>query len=179
MAERQMNAKPFFVIGLIVVIAGGGWFILGGGEKAQYYDFASCLAENDVTMYGYDLCPNCNKQKDLIGRDAFNQYIAGTGRYVKCRPTSEATEAIGDRLQNITVLEQYEGQYSASTTQGDLCADNVGRGTPTWTFPQDDGTVEQVSGWRSIPELAQLSGCPVPEGAGGQTQESDGKRFTE
>lgn len=178
--EKQLNPKPFFVLGFIIVIAVGGFFILGGGEESEFPEFAACLAGNDVTMYGFDLCPNCNKQKSLIGREAFKQYIDDTGRYVRCRPTSEATQPIGDDLANITILPQYSDQVSEQTTQGDLCSIMVGRGTPTWLIPDPEtGEVQQVSGWRSVPELAELSGCPVPEGAEGQTPEQEGERFTD
>ncbi|MDY6761586.1 MAG: hypothetical protein SVY41_00895 [Candidatus Nanohaloarchaea archaeon] len=180
---HQLDPKPFFVLAVIAVIAVGGWFILGGGGTANYDDLAACLAEKDVTMYGFDLCPNCNKQKSKIGRDAFKQYLDGTGRYVRCRapPDGVAQQPIGaDRLQNITILPRHNGQVSASTTQGELCSMMVGRGTPTWLIPAPDtGEVQQVSGWRSVGRLAELSGCPVPEGATRQTADVEGKRFTE
>lgn len=177
MAEKKIDPKPFFMLGIIAVMAIGGFFILGGGQSTEYPDFAACLAENDVTMYGFDLCPNCNKQKDIIGRNAFQEHLTDTGRYVLCRPESEARKPIGDALQNITILPEYADEVTQQTTQGDLCADMVGRGTPTWIV-EHEGEVTQVSGWRTVPELAELSGCPVPEDFSGQTS-SEGDRVTE
>lgn len=177
MSDRELDPRPLFVIGVIAVIAVGGWFILGMGESQEHPEFAQCLAENDVTMYGFKLCPNCNKQVDIIGQEAFKTHIEDTGRYVLCRPEEEARSPIGDRLDNITILPEYADEVTAETTQGDLCADMVGRGTPTWII-EHEGEVQQISGWRTIPELADASGCPVPENFEGQ-ETADGDRVTE
>lgn len=179
MAAKKLDPKPFFILGVIAILFIGGWLILGGGETREYPGFAQCLANQDATMYGFDLCPNCNKQKDVIGRTAFNTYIADTGRYVKCRPQEEADKQIGDRLQNITVLPQYRDQFTRETTQEDLCTRMVAEGTPTWLIPKPDGSgVHQVAGWRTITELAELSGCPVPETYENGGVEDSGDRVT-
>ncbi len=158
----KLNPKPFFVLAVIAVIAVGGYFILGGGEEEeQYYDFASCLAEKKVTEYGFDACPNCQKQKHIIGVDAFNQNIDDAGVYVRCRPEKDATEPIGDRLDKISILSEHQDKVTGETTQGELCVLMVSTGTPTWVYND-----EQVAGWMTIPELAELSGCPLPEGFG-------------
>lgn len=156
--ETKLNPRPFFVIVVLLLIAIGGYFILGGGKEVNYYSFAACLAEKNATMYGFKACPNCNKQEHIIGVDAFEEYIEGTGRYVLCRPESEATKPIGERLSNITVLPQYNDRVTQVTTQGELCVMMVGRGTPTWII-----NGKQVSGWLTIPELSELSGCSIPE----------------
>ncbi len=154
----KLNPKPFFVSGVIFLIATGGYFILGGGKEVNYFDFAQCLAAKNATMYGFKACPNCNKQEHIIGVDAFKSNIEETGRYVKCRPESEANEPIGDRLVNISVLPKYKDKIPPTTTQGELCSLMVGTGTPTWVINEN-----QVSGWKTISELSALSGCPVPE----------------
>ncbi len=156
--RRKLNPKPFFVLGTFLIVSIGGYFILGGGKEINYYSFAQCLAEKNITMYGFKACPNCNKQEHIIGRDAFEKHIEGTGRYVKCRPESEANQPIGDRLVNITILSKYKDKISPATTQGELCALMVGTGTPTWIINE-----QQVSGWKTISELSDLSGCPKPE----------------
>ena len=157
----KLNPKPFFVLAVVVVIAIGGYFILGGDvkEEEQYYDFASCLTENKVTKYGFDACPNCQKQKHIIGVDAFKQNIDDAGLYVRCRPEEEATKPIGDNLDKISILSEYQDKVTAETTHGELCALMVGTGTPTWVYND-----KQVEGWQTIPELAEFSGCPLPEG---------------
>lgn len=157
---RKLDPKPFFAIGLVAVLAAGGWFILGGGgENVQYYDFASCLAEEGATMYGFNACPHCNRQKALIGQDAFKQELTDQGYYVLCRPESEASEELGDRVDRISSVEPLD----SSTTQGEACTVNVGAGTPTWVI---DG--KKYVGEQSLADLAEATGCPLPEGYGGE-----------
>ena len=159
--KKRLNPKPFFVMCIILIIAIGGYFILrSGNNNADHYEFTACLAEKGATMYGFDACPNCQKQKSILGPNAFHQNIDEAGFYVRCRPEDEANKLIGDRLSKITILEQYGDQITESTTQGELCALMVADGTPTWLI----GT-HQVSGWQTLQELSDLSGCPLPEGA--------------
>ncbi|MBI2543253.1 MAG: hypothetical protein HYW24_03645 [Candidatus Aenigmarchaeota archaeon] len=173
MAKRKLNPKVFFILGVVLLIAVGGYFILGGGQKEiDYYDFAACLAEKDATMYGFKACPNCAKQEHIIGVNAFERHIENTGRYVLCRPESEALKPIGERLNSISILPQYKDQVTPATTQGELCALMVGIGTPTWIINGN-----QVSGWKTIPELSELSGCPVPENFQGEVV-GTGERIT-
>ncbi|MDY6769432.1 MAG: hypothetical protein SVU88_00500 [Candidatus Nanohaloarchaea archaeon] len=157
---RKLDPRPFFAIGIVAVLAIGGWVILGGGGGSQnYYDFAACLADNNATMYGFDACPHCNRQKTLIGREAFKQEIDDRGLYVRCRPRSEAQQQLGDRADRIASVEPLQ----PSDTQGDACAVNVGAGTPTWVI---DG--QKYVGEQSIRDLSQVTGCPLPEGYGGE-----------
>lgn len=170
---KQINPKPLFVLGTAFIITIGGYFILGSGlREINYYDFAKCLADKNATMYGFKACPNCNKQEHIIGREAFEMYIEGTGRYVLCRPESEGSKPIGVRLQNISILTEYKDKISPLTTQAELCSLMVGKGTPTWIINE-----KQVVGWKTIPELSELSGCPVPENFKGEIV-GKGKRIT-
>jgi hypothetical protein len=43
--------------------------ILSGclGRDAQYDEFAQCLADEEVVMYGAFWCPHCGEQKELFG----------------------------------------------------------------------------------------------------------------
>jgi hypothetical protein len=36
-------------------------------EPGKYDDFATCLTESSVIMYGTDWCPKCIEQKELFG----------------------------------------------------------------------------------------------------------------
>lgn len=155
--KTRLNPRPFFVLGVVVIVALGGFFILGNGDGAEHFDLASCLAETGATKYGFDACPNCQTQKSIIGFEAFDEHIEDKGFYVKCRPESEANEPIGDRLNQISILEQFRDDIDETTTQGELCALMVGLGTPTWII-----NGEQVSGYQSVEELSELSGCPLP-----------------
>ncbi len=154
MADKKLNPKPFFFLGVIAILAVGGFFIFsGGGEQENYYEFASCLADERATMYGFDACPHCNKQKNIIGRDAFKQELDGQGFYVKCQPESEANEQLGGNASKISSVEP----LSPSDTQGDACSTNVGAGTPTWVI-----NGEKYVGEQSIQDLAEATGCPLP-----------------
>lgn len=157
---KQLDPKPFFLIGIVVVLAAGGWFILGsGGASENYHDFASCLAEEGATMYGFDACPHCNRQKTLMGQEAFKQELDDPGYYVRCRPQSEASQQLSDRADRISSVEPLQ----PSDTQGDACEVNVGSGTPTWVI---DG--EKYVGEQSLRNLAEATGCPLPEGYTGE-----------
>ncbi len=153
---KKLDPRPFFVIGVVLVLVAGGWFILGGSEQGKnHYEFASCLADEGATMYGFDACPHCNRQKNLIGLDAFKQEIDDTGYYVRCRPQSEGSQELGETAERISSVEPLD----ASTTQADACEVNVGAGTPTWVI-----NGEKYVGEQSLADLAEATGCPLPEG---------------
>lgn len=157
---KKLDPKPFFVLGIVAVIAAGGWLILGsGGENQNYHDFASCLAEEGATMYGFDACPHCNRQKTLIGQEAFEQQLDSQGYYVRCRPQSEASQELGETADRISSVEPLQ----PSDTQSDACEINVGAGTPTWVI-----NGEKYVGEQSLGDLAEATGCPLPEGYGGE-----------
>ncbi len=155
--KTVFNAKPVFVIATTGFIMLAAYLILFGGGEINYYEFAGCLSSRNATMYGFDACPNCNKQEHVIGLDAFKTFIEDEGLYVKCRPDSEALAPVGKRISRVSVLPEYVGAFSESTTQGELCVLMVSSGTPTWII---NGI--QLTGWKTIRELAEVSGCPVP-----------------
>jgi uncharacterized membrane protein len=139
-----------------ILIAIPGFFMLSPSPEVDHWEFTECLANKDATMYGFYLCPNCNKQEHLLGYNAFKKNIEGTGRYVLCRPEEEAIKPIGDRINKISVLEKYKDQINEKTTQGELCSLMVGEGTPTWIIND-----QQVSGWQTIKKLSEMSGCEI------------------
>jgi len=53
-------------------------FVAGCGPAKNYDDFAKCLANNNVTMFGAYWCPHCNAVKTEFG-DSF-KYM----HYVEC-----------------------------------------------------------------------------------------------
>ncbi len=153
---KRFDPKPFFFLGVVAVIAIGGYFILTPPDAGKnYHEFASCLADKNATKYGFDACPHCNKQKAIIGREAFRKNFSSRGYYVKCRPESEASERLGETANRISSVEPVD----PSTTQGQACEINVGEGTPTWVI---DG--QKYVGEQSLEELSEATGCPLPEG---------------
>ena len=77
-----MNTKVIIIIVLVSILGGGGavW-LLSRPPKPQVTgldDFAKCLTEKGLVMYGAYWCPHCQAQKKLFG-DSF-QYV----KYVEC-----------------------------------------------------------------------------------------------
>ncbi len=160
MAEKRLDPRPFFVIAWFVLVGAGMFLILGvGGEGQQHHEFASCLADNNATMYGFDACPHCNAQKALIGKDAFKKNFTDRGFYVKCRPESEASRELGQRASSISSVVP----LGPDDTQGYACEENVGQGTPTWVI-----NGEKYVGEQSLETLGEAAGCEPPSGTSGQ-----------
>lgn len=71
-----MNIKlKLVIIGFVAVVVIAIVFAIQNSQpvNASYVEFAKCLAEKQITMYGAVWCPACQKQKKLFG-DAF-KYI--------------------------------------------------------------------------------------------------------
>ena len=75
---------------IFLILIGGllGILFLAGcqSELSQYDDFAACLTEKGVKMYGTDWCPACKKQKGLFG-SSFSKvdYVNCDFKSVECR----------------------------------------------------------------------------------------------
>ncbi|MEK7553267.1 MAG: thioredoxin domain-containing protein [Patescibacteria group bacterium] len=70
------------VIAIIAVLALAFWQIkknkVQNNAPNQYDNFAKCLAEKNITMYGAEWCIHCQNQKKLFGNSF--QYVP----YVEC-----------------------------------------------------------------------------------------------
>lgn len=69
-----MEVKTALMVGIpmiVIVLVLGGKIgssnIINGSPGGGYDDFAKCLSENGVRMYGSYLCSHCNNQKALFG----------------------------------------------------------------------------------------------------------------
>ncbi|MCR4314527.1 MAG: hypothetical protein NUV84_04775 [Candidatus Uhrbacteria bacterium] len=69
------GAAVLVVVGVIVFAANNS---VGRSSPSPYDDFAQCLSNAGVTMYGAWWCPHCESQKDLFG-SAFNNVT-----YIEC-----------------------------------------------------------------------------------------------
>lgn len=58
------GAAILVVVGLVVFAANNA---VGDNEPSVYDEFAQCLSNAGVTMYGAWWCPHCENQKDLFG----------------------------------------------------------------------------------------------------------------
>jgi peroxiredoxin len=88
-------------------------------------------------MYGFDACPHCNRQKALIGQEAFQQELTGEGYYVKCRPQSEAEKEMGDRP--IGRLPNYMGILFILLGNNSCVMDDRRQLAPDFTLTGTDG----------------------------------------
>ncbi len=78
-----MKLKPILVVGIIiaVILVGLIWFNISGNtikSSGKYDNFAKCLTDSGVKMYGAYWCPHCNNQKQMFG-DSW-QYVD----YIEC-----------------------------------------------------------------------------------------------
>jgi hypothetical protein len=103
---------PKRTIGLIVfpiVIATVTVFVLFGQMikvSGQYDEFASCLSENGVIMYGAYWCPHCNSQKQMFG-NSWSQV-----NYVECSLPNNAgqtQECIESKINSYPTWEFQNG----------------------------------------------------------------------
>lgn len=72
----MIGGSAVLIVGLIVAWNSG--LFGGSADDHPYGEFAQCLTDNDVTMYGTDWCPNCQEQKRMF-EVAFNNID-----YVNC-----------------------------------------------------------------------------------------------
>jgi hypothetical protein len=89
-----MKIKLRYVIVIFVILFVGITTVAFlNPAEGKYDEFAKCLSENDVTMYGAYWCPHCNAQKQMFG-NSWSQV-----NYVECSlpnkagQTQECTES--------------------------------------------------------------------------------------
>jgi glutaredoxin len=94
----QVKIKTFYlglIVSLLVAIVAlaslsiTGYFSAVGGSGGKYDDFAKCLSQKGVTMYGAEWCTHCKNQKAMFG-DSF-KYVT----YVECTTSQAACSAAG------------------------------------------------------------------------------------
>lgn len=100
---------------VLLIAAFGAAFYLGRRSQHKYDNFAKCLKDRGLLMYGAYWCPHCQDQKKMFG-DSLEDY----GPYVECG---------------------VKGDTSASTQ---VCKDAGIKHYPTWQFPPTGERVERV-----------------------------------
>lgn len=72
--------KKFYLLIIIVAVVISSFFFLKNDnrEVGRFDEFAKCLADKEVAMYGADWCPHCQNEKRAFG-DSF-RFVP----YVEC-----------------------------------------------------------------------------------------------
>jgi len=118
-AEEEPQKDPAFlrkvIIGALLVAAFGVTYYFGYHRRAHRYDeFARCLSQRGVKMYGAYWCPHCTEQKELF--DAAFKYAP----YVEC------------------------GVQGNTSQMQQVCSDAGIKHFPTWQFPPVGERVEGI-----------------------------------
>lgn len=116
------------MLGLVTYAAQGS-----GVPSGKYKDFAMCLTEKRLVMYGSMTCAKCAKQRAMFG-DAF-QYV----KEVECDLRNEGYVPGVCEPKNIKGTPTW------------ILEDEAGNDV----FRFD-------AGWKELKELSEVSGCPLP-----------------
>lgn len=76
-----MKANTIKIIIVLGMLLAGGYFLFGINSqevKGSLDEFAQCLAQKEITMYGAEWCPHCKNEKKRFGSSF--QYVP----YVEC-----------------------------------------------------------------------------------------------
>ena len=65
---KIMTNKQYWIIGIIILALAVAYFLYPDKKAdGQFDEFALCLAEKGITMYGADWCPHCQEEKVAFG----------------------------------------------------------------------------------------------------------------
>ena len=88
--------KTFYIIlgAILIVIIGGVSFLVRIASEennmpGKYDDFARCLKDKGIIMYGADWCPHCQNEKAAFGNSF--KYV----NYVECPADPKRCQAAG------------------------------------------------------------------------------------
>ena len=115
--EEQPQKDPAFlrkvIIGVVIASALGATYYVGYHRRVHQYDnFARCLKQHDVKMYGAYWCPHCADQKAMFS--ASFEYVP----YIECGIQGDTS-----KIQQV-------------------CSDAAIKHFPTWQFPPMGERVE-------------------------------------
>jgi glutaredoxin len=98
-----MKTVYIVIFGLIAV---AGVLMYALSAPGSHDDFARCLSEKDVVMYGADWCSHCQNQKRMFGSSF--RYV----NYVECPQNQEICTSAGVRAYPTWVINgtNYEGE---------------------------------------------------------------------
>ena len=87
----KINTKKYFILAalIIAVILISYTFYARANKPGAYDDFAKCLTEKGVVIYGNDFCQYTNKQVNMFGNS--KKYL----NYVKCAENEALCDSKG------------------------------------------------------------------------------------
>ena len=91
--EIKKSNKYFIAIGLILAIAIFSYAFYAKEQKPGIHDdFAKCLTEKGIVVYGNDFCPYTAKQMNMFGNS--NKYL----KYIKCADNEDLCDIEGIKI---------------------------------------------------------------------------------
>jgi hypothetical protein len=98
-----MNKKIIWAIIILLIIASGIFLIIRNATSpGKYDDFAKCLTDNEVKMYGAYWCSHCIDQKNTFGR-SFKHII-----YIECSLPNNAGQNTRCKEESIESYPTWE-----------------------------------------------------------------------
>ncbi len=117
--ESKRGMRKYLIMGLIILIILFSSFGVYSyvGKPSQYDDFAKCLTDKNIVVYGNDYCSYTNKQLNFFGKS--KKYL----NYIKCvdneklcdeknveiTPTWEIDEEVYSGVQSLERLSALTG----------------------------------------------------------------------
>ncbi len=97
--KKKSNLKGYFVFSMIalIILLFGAIIYSYSQRPGEYDDFAKCLTEKGVVVYGNDFCQYTGKQLNYFGRS--DKYL----NYVKCANNQELCDK-----KEITITPTWE-----------------------------------------------------------------------
>lgn len=124
MAKSKTANSYFLYIGAAIVVIGLIAFAMNQESEPSIYDeFAQCLTEEGVTMYGAWWCPHCESQKKEFG-NAFD-FV----NYVECSAPgsrSMSTECRDAGIEGYPTWEFGDGSRAAGSQTFEYLAQQSG-----------------------------------------------------
>jgi len=106
--------KEILMVGVLLLISimiAGCSNELNGNEVSQYDEFANCLTEKGVKIYGTEWCPHCKNQKEMFGNSF--QYVD----YIDCDKNKDECNEAGIEGYPTWIIngEKYPGERSLNS----------------------------------------------------------------
>ncbi len=106
--KKSKRKNKFIIIAVIVLIIIGSGVTYAVLSPGQYDNFAKCLTEKGVVMYGEDWCQYTQGQKRMFGKSfKYVNYEVKTD--LKIRPTWIINEETYERVQSFETLSELTG----------------------------------------------------------------------